>query len=49
MTPYEEGQRAFETGHIYYNENPYPEETEEYQQWLNGYMDADIQESGDCS
>jgi ribosome modulation factor len=48
MNKYEEGQKAFEDGK-FYDENPYPKGTDEHQRWLNGYMDADICESGETS
>lgn len=45
-TPYEQGQEAFYKG-FDEDENPYHETDPRHDEWANGYLDADIQESGD--
>lgn len=45
LNKYLEGGQAFHSGQQL-EENPYPQDTDYFEQWFSGYVDADAQESG---
>ena len=46
MSIYEEGQNARNDDQLP-EDNPYRPETDNFKKWFNGYLDVDIQLSGD--
>jgi hypothetical protein len=45
ITPYEQGRFAFEED-LVIEQNPYPVGSDSFLRWIDGYLDADIVESG---